>query len=309
MTHIRSFQNRDLPALADVWIRHWSAVGPSPQVSVATIEQAILSRNFFDSGKLLVAEVDDAVVAWTHYQPDPAEESSAILCAICFTPENGLAVCDQLLRETESRVAAAGYQKIVVGPVRDNVLGYAGLSPIGHGIGVPARDARTSSLLSRSGYQTLGAISRLVVSTSPYRMPVSREALQLRRTTRIEHRLLMPSGIEKASALSHLDIERHQLIDHRSKKPLAEVDWWLSDPEAQVMNCAESILDLGEILARGELQAEESFLIASAIQAMANRRVFSVETSVNQNQSTLISQLQALQLQVAEQGQRWSKTL
>lgn len=309
MPHIRFFQNRDLPALADVWIRHWAAVGPSPQVSVATIEQAILSRNFFSHRSLLVAEVDDTPVAWCHYQADQHDESAVILCAICFTPEEGLSVCDQLLHQVEARIRETGIRKVVVGPVRDDLLGYAGLSPVGHGIGVPSQDARTSSLLSRSGYQTIGAICRMVASTSPYRMPVSREMLQLQRTTRLEHEIRMPTEIRKASAISHLDVERHRLVDHRSKQSLAEVDWWMSDPEAQVMSCAESILDLGEILDRGELRPEESFLIGATMKALSNRRVFTVETSVNQNQTTLISQLQTLQFNVSEQGQRWGKSL
>ena len=232
-----------------------------------------------------------------------------MLCAICFTPDEGLAVCDQLLQEAESRIAQAGFRQVVVGPIRDDALGYAGLSPIGHGIGVPATDARTSSLLSRNGYGTSTALARLIVSTSPYRAPVSREALQLRRTTRIEQRRVVPDQIGNASAMAHFDIERETLVDHRSSKPLASVDWWLSDPEAQVMSCAESIMDLGEIHGRGELRPAESYLIGSTIQTLSNRRVFTVQTSVDQGQSDLILQLKSLLFEVAEQGQRWTKLL
>ena len=309
MTEIRSFRNRDLPALADVWIRHWSAAGPSPPVSMATIEQAILSRTSFRPDTLMVVQQDNEVVAWCHFQTDPDDETCAVICAICFTPEQGLDACDDLLRETESRIARAGYRRIVVGPVRDQSLGYTGLSPIGHGIGVPAADPRTSSLLSRSGYHTSAGLSRLIVSTSPYRAPVSREALQLRRTTRIESRLLVPTDIGKASAMSHLDIERQTLVDHRSAAALASIHWWLSDPEAQVMSCAESIMDLGEIHDSGTLQPAESYLIASTIQSLANRRVFTVETAVDQSQTGLISQLQNLHFKVAEQGAQWTKSL
>ena len=309
MVQIRSFQNCDLPALADVWIRHWSAVGPSPPVSIATIEQAVLSRAFFDAETLMVATLDDSVVAWCHYQSDPCDDSAAVICSICFTSEEGLAVCDQLLREVESRIAQSGFSRVTVGMVRDNLFGYAGLAPIGHGIGISATDARTSSLLSRSGYGTDAAIYRLVVSTSPYRAPVSRELLQLRRTTRVEQALVIPDTSVKASAMSHLDAERQTLIDHRSRETLASIDVWLSDPEAQVMSCADAILDLGEIHDRGKLLPTESFLIATAIQSLANRRVFTVETAVDQNQTELIAQLKTLNFNVAEQGHRWGKSL
>ena len=69
MSLIRQFRNADLPALVDVWIQHWSAVGPSPAVSVAMIEQAILAKTFFSESTLLVATVDEKVVAWCHFYP------------------------------------------------------------------------------------------------------------------------------------------------------------------------------------------------------------------------------------------------
>ena len=309
MTAIRSFQNRDLPSLADVWIRHWSAVGPSPPVSVTTIEQAILSRVNFRADRLLVATHQDAVVAWCHYQPDPHQSETAVICSICFNPAEGISACDPLLREAEMRIQADGFRHVRVGTVRDDVFGYAGLAPIGHGIGVSATDARTSSLLSRNGYGTVNAIARLVVATSPYRPPVNRELLQLRRTTRIEQHAIIPDDLSTASATSHLDIERHVLIDHRSRNTLATVDWWLSDPEAQVMSCAEAILSLGEISQRGELQSAETFLIASAIQTLAHRRVFTVETAVDQSRPELIEQLNNLHFDVTEQGHLWSKVV
>ncbi len=57
MESIRPFQNVDLPDLARIWCEHWSATGAMPPVSVAMIEQAVLSRTFFDSTILMVATV------------------------------------------------------------------------------------------------------------------------------------------------------------------------------------------------------------------------------------------------------------
>jgi len=309
VTLLRSFRNRDLPALADVWIRHWSAVRQTPRVGVATIELAILSRTFFDPRTLLVAQEEHGVVGWCHFQADRHDPKRAVLNTICFTPDEGLKVCDELLRFAEASMVTAGFEQVVVGPLRDTLYGYAGLSPIGHGIGVPIGDARTSSLLSRSGYRPSLSVSRLAVSTSPYRPPISRESLQLRRTTRIEQRLCIPDELASASAMSHLDIEQQTLVDHRTAEPLAHLHWWLSDPEAQVMNCSDAIMHLGDIHDRGKLEPAEHYLVSAAIQVLANRRIFMVETAVDQQQTELISQLQSLNFKISEQGQRWSKTL
>ncbi len=304
---IRPFQNADLPDIADVWIRHWSAVMSPPEVSVAMIEQAIFARTFFEAGDLLVARRDGVTVAWCHTVPWDKIET-AIIPAICFSPE-GLPMCDALLIEAESRIAAAGFSDIAIGPLRDEHCGYTGLAPVGHGIGIPTMDARTSSLLSRRGYSIGRLVNRLVVSTSTYRPAINRDWMQLRRTTKMERIAKMPGDARTASAMAHLDIEQHRLVDYRSGKELAAIDIWTSDPDAQVMSCAEAILDLGGIESRGEITSEEGFLISSLIQSLANRRVFSVETAIDTDQAKLTDQLIGLGMLADERGPRWVQSL
>ena len=93
MADIRPFQNGDLLALAEIWSEHWSAVGPPPPVSVAVVEQAILSRTFFQASHLLVATLDEAIVGWCHFVPDVFDETTAILSTVCFNSD-GLEICD-----------------------------------------------------------------------------------------------------------------------------------------------------------------------------------------------------------------------
>ena len=306
VTHIRPFQNGDLPALARVWVEHWSAVDESPMVSPAIIEQAVLSRTFFQTSNLLIAENDGSVEGWVQYLADPLDKLTALIGILCFSSQ-GLQSCDLLLRAAESEIREQGFQSILVGPLRDNVFGYAGLSPLGHGIGIPATDARTASLLSRNAYTPERSVARLTAMTNPYRMPVSRESLQLRRSTRVQTEHWFPADPRQASAMAHLDIESYSLVNHRTSDLLATVNLWFSDPEAQVMNCAKTILDLNEIHHRGSIEPAESFLIGTVIQSLANRRVFSVETAVDSQHTQLIEQLLCLHFQNVEQGQRWEK--
>ncbi len=308
MSQIRPFLNADLPFLVDLWVRHWSTFAAAPDVSTAMIEQAILARTYFDPNTLLVAEVDRHIHAWCHWVPLP-ESETAILAAVCFSPEGGLSVCQPLLEAAETRVRESGFNRIVVGPLRDTRCGYAGLSPIGHGIGVPVADTRTSSLLSQAGYDDPRVINRLRVTTSPYRAPISRQALQLGRTTRLEAELLIPEDPQQASAMSHLDVECHRLVDHRSRKCLAAIELWTSDPEIQVMMPWDAILHLGDLPPGGVLEAERAFLIGALIRTLSNRCIFHVETAVDQEQTALIGQLKTLHFQLAETGVRWEKQL
>ena len=287
-------------------MEHWASVGAPPAVSTAIIDQAILSRTFFDAGHLIVAENDGKVEGWCHFVADPFDADTVTLCGVCFTSA-GLSSCDQLFSTTESMIKQQAFKRILVGPIRDQHFGYAGLAPLGHGIGVSVTDARTASLLSRHGYSVERSVAKMLATTNPYRMPVSREALQLRRTTRLEHETWFPADPQHASAMAHLDIQHHRLVNHRTGEQLADLNLWISDPEAQVMDCATAILEVNEAQNRGSFEPAETFLIGSVVQLLANQRVFSVETAVDSQLTELIDQLTKLHFQNVEQGQRWEK--
>ena len=312
MAQIRFFQNSDLPELARVWIEHWSAVGQAPPVSTAIVEQALLSRTFFDPRTLLVAAADaepsKTIYGWSHYFVNEDDRKNALLSAICFSPE-GLDCCDQLLGETESRAKSEGIERFIVGCRRNIDSGYVGFPPLGHGIGVASNDTRVSSLLSRHGYVLGDSIARLVATTNPFRMPVSREALKLRRSTRLEVETLIPTDPHRASAMSHMDIQRHWLTNHLTGDRLASLELWLSDPEAQVMDCSQAILHLDGIHERGEATTEELYLIGAVVQSLANQRIFSAETAIDSEKPRLLEQLTELGFRSVEQGHAWTKSL
>lgn len=266
-----------------------------------------------------MVEVDGQVEGWCHLsRPDASDQpewgsldqndGEAILSAICFT-QIGLAHCDELLVAAEKRAAEKGCHSISAGPLRDQQCGFVGLAPTGHGIGIPDVDVRASSLLSRHGFSPRRSFHRMVATTAPYRPPVSREMMQLRRTTRTERQHVLPIAGRHASAMSHLDIEHHQLVNHRTGELMANVRLWMSDPEAQVMSCAETILDLSPIETPERLTLGETFLIAALIQTMATRCVFRVETGINAEYTELQSQLEALQFESTGRGQRWIKEI
>jgi hypothetical protein len=312
---IRDFCNADLPDLTRIWSEHWAAAQAPPPISSTIIERAILSRTFFTRNELLIAEIDGQPEGWCHFSHPGSmaddltgDETSetAILSAICFT-HAGLACCDALLDAVQARTRELGCSKILAGPLRDQQCGYVGLPPIGHGLGISESDVRVSSLLTRHGFSPGGSYERLVVTTAPYRPPINREMIQLRRTTRTERATVIPQSGRYASAMAHLDIEHHQLINHRNGDHLANVRMWLSDPEAQVMSCAEAILDLSPVETPGQLTVAERFLISAIIQTMANRCVFRVETVVDADHHELKEQLRSLGFEHADRGRRWEK--
>lgn len=306
---IRSFRNADVPAIADVWMRHWSWLTPPPAVTAAMIEQAILSRTFFDASSLLVAEVDDRIQGWCHFAARlEAGVESAVICAICLTPGIAASVGEDLLSATLQRIESSRCRRIDAGLLRDDQFGYAGLAPIGHGIGILETDSRITSLLSESGFSSSKSATRMTVSTQAYRVPISRESLQFRRSTRCSCETPSLDDPRQASAMAHFDIERHQLFD-RGENRLASVDLWCSDPEAEVMRSDNAILDIRQAYQRGSLDPPEAFLVATVLQSLAERHVYWVETSVDDEHLQLRDQLKSLQFREQERGAVWTKEL
>lgn len=305
---IRQFHNADLPALVELWTQHWSAIGPPPLINAARFEQAVLARTFFDPADLLVAERDGAIQAWCHHAANGALENTATICAICLGTGCDEEVSSELLDAVQRRVADAGFQQLTVGLIRDDTQGYGGVDPIGHGIGIPKSDTRMTALLDRGGFAPGKNACRLVATTRAYRPPVSRDALQLRRSSQIRAETHKQNEPRLAASMSHLDIESNVLCD-RAGNELASVQLWFSDPEAEVMNPSLAILDIANAHARGRLEPAESYLIGTLAQSMAQRRIQTIETSVDSDHSELLSQLQTLHFQVVEEGIRWVKSL
>ncbi len=308
MTHVRPFRNADLPVLLDLWIQHWSSIGPPPDVSEARFEQAVLSRTYFQPAALLLAERDGNVEAWCHFARCPDSAEVGVICAICMATTCIDDVANDLMAAVKSQLAGQRLKTVYVGVVRDEVQGYVGLDPIGHGIAVPTSDIRTGELLARHGFEVEKQINRMVVSTTGYRPPVSRAALQFRRTACLQSEPLLQTNRRKATGMSHLDMETHHLVD-RGGESLASVCLWISDAEAEVMRPSLVILDIAEAHARGRLDPTESYLIASVIQGLAQRRVDTMETAVDADLTELVSQLGELRFQATQQGARWMQTL
>ncbi|MAI73093.1 MAG: hypothetical protein CMM01_19600 [Rhodopirellula sp.] len=309
--YIRTFQNADLPDLVRIWVEHWSSAGPPPYVSQAKFEQAVLARTFFDPETLLVAESEGTIKGWCHFAPPHCEPShedgtSTIVHALCLASSSDEAVAMRLLAAIETAPQTTSH--IRVGLVRDEQRGYAGLEPIGFGIGIPHSDYRSNSFLQQGGYAPGKAHLRMTANVSQYRPPVNRSALQFRRNTRVTCTATLPNETRVAASLGHVDIESAELQE-RGGSTVASVSIWFSDPEAEVMSPSTAILDLKRQHTQGSLQPAEAYLIGALIHSLNQRSIQIVETSVDRDQLELIEQLQTLQFKVVDEGSCWEKTL
>lgn len=305
---IRTFRNGDLPKLLDLWEQHWSMLGPPPVLSMAKFEQAIFARTFFRPERFLVATDDKGeLMGWAHTDASPCAEHHWVVCAICFLPAD-IEVAAGLLDAAVTLAQSEGRTEISVGVVRDQMHGFAGLDPVGHGIGVAEHDQATSKLLQSSGFEPNTSSVQLIASTTEYRPPISRETMQFRRSTRTTTQTHVFEDRRHASAMSHFDVETTALVNAQGDD-LASLRVWYSDPEAEVMDPGMSIFDLTEAQERGRLTSEEVYLVGTTLQSMERRRVMSAETVVSADRTDLIAQLESLRFQACGRGAVWSRHL
>jgi hypothetical protein len=312
MIEFRTFQNADLPTLAELWCIHHATYRQPPMVNPTVFEQAVASRLFFDASRLLVAVNDGHPVAWCQWFA--GDDAVASLVAICFaTDEIGTQAATGLLALVERDARAAGMTELQVGVHFQSAWGYQGLEPIGHGMGIDVADDRTNTLLEGLGYQESKRIDRWEVATVGYRPPVNRDLLAFRRSTMIQRdsKGLLPPHL--AAAMIHLEIERHSLVDTRSRAVLAAVDIWTSDPEALVMPAADAILGSWTVPHRvNELVIDDGslrYLISSVIPQLAERRIRSLQRSVATDNKIDAATLHAINFSRTNAGRMLMKRL
>ena len=325
MTSFRSFRNGDLPQLVAVFRQHHELAAGMPDVSAAQFEQAILARSFFDPEGLVVAtdqssQKNETIVGWCHFgavhdRSDLPGPSETVIAAICLTQDCQANTAVELLEEVvrrsrQSSLAGdssgnpgAGSATINAGLFRDDHLGYAGLVPYGHGYGIENLDVRLHGVLQACGFVADRSLVRVVASTDGYRPAFSREALQFRRSATVHQQRILPDSVRRASALSHLDIERHALVD-RGGSVIGGMDFWFSDAEAQVMPPSKAIMDLN-LGADGLLSASDSYLISAVVGNLSDRNVRQVEAVIDSSQIDLINQLGKISFTVASEGTLW----
>jgi len=277
-------------------------------VSQAQFEQAVLARTFFRPDELLVAEQDGVATGWLQFCQSPSDPELMVIPAICLGVTADPVLGNELLAEAHQRIAAAGAKRIQAGVVRDDEFGYAGLDPIGHGCGISSADTRVQQSLQASGYEVSSRCVAMSVSVSGFRPPMNREAMLYRRSTQVEVEAFCYRDPRHAAGMSHLDVETRSLVD-RTGQPLASINLWLSDPEAEVMRHSLMVLDIHDAQARGRLEPAEFYLIGATILEAVSRNLLTVETVVDQDKTELLSGLESLLFRPSAEGDVWRRNV
>jgi hypothetical protein len=308
---IRSFENRDVLALHQIWMDHHSTLMarhaksgtselPSPLVGPDHLQQAILGRPFFDPARLLVAHDDSQVaVGWVHSVSD---SDGHRLISLVVSPRFGTAVCLKTARGLIDEISRRFGQLTHWGNAHDTFHGYAGIDPLGWGIGIPIEDENTTRLATEMGFQVDQRYKRLILPLRNFRMPINRQFLQWRRTVETLSQWTLSGSSRTDAAMSHLD--RNSILVTAGGRTLADLVIWTSDREAGVMPPSHALFDLNHFLQTAQSTTDEvfQFSLASAAASLSQQGMQTIEAVLNDHHKEWQAALQAIGFGIQAHG-------
>jgi hypothetical protein len=308
---IRSFENRDALALHQIWMDHHSklmarhansgtAQPPLPLVGPDHLQQAILGRPFFDPARLLMAYDESGVpMGWAHSVPDP-DGHRLITLVVSSRFESAIAL--QTARGLVDEISQRFGPLTLWGNAYDTSHGYAGLDPLGWGIGIAIEDETITRLAIEMGYRVDQRYERLILPLRNFRMPINRQFLQWRRTVETLSQWTLSGSSRTDAAMSHLD--RNSILVTAGGRTLADLVIWTSDREAAVMPPSHALFDLNHFLQTAQSTTDEvfQFSLASAAASLSQQGMQTIEAVLNDHHKEWQAALQAIGFGIQAHG-------
>ncbi len=203
-------------------------------VNALQFELGCLSKTYFDSEALFIAELAGKVVGFAHLGPaanrdltDSAVEVATI-AALCVSPlEEEAGIAAALLAEVESAATRKGANRCVFRSLLPDVAFYLGLGPAGSLIGATSHEHRMHSWLTSNDYQASEETILWTLDLASFRPPVDRQQMQIRRTAHVNRDVDEPFlPWWQACLLGHTEPTSLQLIHRTEKRVMHEVLCW-----------------------------------------------------------------------------------
>ncbi len=313
---IRAYQNTDTQALCRVFNSHHEAVGLPSAIVPLSLELCILSKPYFESQHLLVAEQDGRIIGFTQvgFEPDAALESlnseAAVMSALCVEPGEEDFVAGQILVDEAVRtVAESGSRRIRYCPPPPAAPFFAGLSPGDGMIGCPVVDPRVRSWLQAAQWQVDQSVVCWEIDLNRFQPPMDRMQIQIRRMAHVDRLLdepILPWYV--ASMLGHTEPIGFQLTSRQSRMVTADIVVWTVGNELLPQGEVIAHLWPVESLAAGQ-EDQLIFLISEALRQLREDRIDIVRTVVPAQDTTMAKLLSRIGFSATISGDVFSHSM
>ena len=295
---------------------HYEAVGLPGTIVPLSLELCVLSKPYFESHYLLVAEEAGQIVGFTQvgFEPDESLESisgtAGVMSALCVLPgPEDFAVGQVLVEEAVRRLQSSGARRVRFCPPPPAAPYFAGLSPGDGMIGCPMVDPRVRAWLDASEWVAEQSIACREIDLNRFQPPMDRTQIQIRRMAHVDRLLDEPElPWYIASMLGHTEPIGFQLTSRQTRMVTAEIVIWTIGHE--LLPQCEAIAHLWPVSGCPPGQEDQLvFLISEAMRQLREDRVDIVRTVSPENDTTVARMLSRIGFATTLTGEVMSRTL
>ena len=310
MLQYRSFCNTDPPVLASIWRSRRGQPGLLQPVSADVLEQLVLGKPYFDHEGLIVARQDGRPVGFAHagFGPNDAEDRIStelgVTCMVMVRPDCAEAeVAAGLLQRCEAYLRRRGAKVLYGGGIRPLNPFYLGLYGGSELPGVLESDTVACDLYRGQGYREIDRTWICRRSVETFQAPISRQQMQLRRSTVVEVTVDPPArSWWEACTTGDFDLTRFQLIPRGGGPPLARALLRNLEPTgAGGPTRAAGLIEL-EVAAEYRRQGLSTFLLVEVFRQLARQGVATLEVQTMQHNTAAVALYRKLGFRQIDQG-------
>ncbi len=252
-----------------------------------SFELCVLSKPYFESKYLLVAESDGQIVGFSQvgFEPDASLESlsteQAVMSALCVAPgSEDFAVGQVLIEEAVRTLSESGARHVRFCPPPPATPYFAGLAPGDGMIGCPIVDPRLRAWFDAARWRVEQSIVCWEIDLNRFQPPMDRTQIQIRRmanVAKLSDEPILPWYV--ASMLGHTEPIGFQLTSRQTRMVTAEIVLWTIGHE--LLPQCETIAHLWPVEPPPPGQDDQwVFLISEALRQLREDRIDLVRTVI-----------------------------
>jgi ribosomal protein S18 acetylase RimI-like enzyme len=284
-------------------------------MSAMLLEQFLFSKPYFDPAGLIVALRDERPIGFVHAGFGPNDEGTALATELGTTyqlmlagGENDAALADELLARSEAYLRERGATVLYAGGIRPLNGFYLGLYGGSELPGVLDTDPVLGDAARRNGYHVIDRVVIMRRTLTDFRVAVTREQRQLRRTVASGESYSPPSAnwweANTTGAFERIDFYV-QTLDTRLL--LAKVSFWDMEPLSTGWGVPTAgMFDL-EVVPDARRQGYATFLLGEAFNRLKNRGIVMVEAQTMEGNEPALAMYRKLGFETIGYGDVFRK--
>jgi ribosomal protein S18 acetylase RimI-like enzyme len=310
LIHYRTFRNTDPPALVDIWRSRAQERGLIQPMSLALLEELVLSKPYFDNAGVILAVDDDRPVGFVHAGFGPNANQSGlsretgVTCMVIVRPEfRRLGIGKELLARGEAYLQSRGAKVLYGGGIRPWNPFYLGLYGGSELPGVLESDQAAQALYRTGGYEPVDRVRLYHCDLATFRAPMDRKQIQIRRQRSVNMVADPPASTWwEACTLGCFDRTRFDLVSRASGAPSASLMVWSMEPISTSRGVRTAALVDMEVAPGERRQGLVTFLLGEAFKQLQSQGVSIVEAQAMEENLAAIGLLEKLHFQQVDQG-------